>query len=416
MSIRGGEIADTQLKKTLATMLGYGESVGVLYIEIDEPTRFNDMIGKEVDILIREKFTRLLFDVFREVIFARRGEAHFIVVLPSVSLTDLSMYARRIVNAVREPMTIEEHLFYLTISVGTAYADDAKDTVTSLLERAKEGMISARKRGYNKIVHIARREKAFTYEQELQLLKDIPRAIENGDIYFVYQLQYSYATERFCGAEMLARWKHPDFGNISPHIFIPLAEKTGMIMPMATRSMIEAARFLKKTKATSVNAFKVSINMPFQVLMEESFIETILFVKEAYEIDDGTITFEIMEETIPDHLESFAKRLREIKKLGFSLAVDDYGTGHTSLTYLLHFPIDYLKIDRSFIREIHRNRRNYLLFRSIVDMANALSLSVVVEGVENEEEDEVLRNFGELSVQGYLYSRPSREETVLSSL
>jgi len=147
--------------------------------------------------------------------------------------------------------------------------------------------------------------------------------------------------------------------------------------------------------------------------MEESFPDTVQFILKAYELEERNLTFEIMEDTIPDHMESFTARLDEIKDIGFSLAVDDYGTGHTSLRYLLHFPVDYIKIDRSFVQDIHKDHKRFLLFRSIIDMAKALDLEVIAEGVETYQEDEVLRSFTELSVQGYLYSKPSKAEIFL---
>jgi EAL domain-containing protein (putative c-di-GMP-specific phosphodiesterase class I) len=151
--------------------------------------------------------------------------------------------------------------------------------------------------------------------------------------------------------------------------------------------------------------------------MEESFPDTVAFILEAYALQGKRLTFEIMEDTIPDHIESFTARLNEIKDLGFKLAVDDYGTGHTSLTYLLHFPVDYLKVDRSFIQGIDKKEKTFLLLKSIIDMASALNLEVVAEGVETSYEDKILRqNFSELSVQGFFYSKPSKAEDFLSLL
>jgi len=150
--------------------------------------------------------------------------------------------------------------------------------------------------------------------------------------------------------------------------------------------------------------------------MEESFPDTVEFILDAYELRGRSLTFEIMEDTIPDHIESFISRLESIKRMGFRLAVDDYGTGHTSLRYLLYFPVDYLKIDRSFVKGIEKSERTLQLFRSIVDTANALSLDIIVEGVENESEDRIVREFGALTVQGYHYSMPVEERAFLASL
>jgi diguanylate cyclase (GGDEF)-like protein len=393
------------------------ESTGILFIELDDPARFNDAFGYNADKHILLSVIQSIQPLFPHTFFARIGTYSFVLIQNNPgSANEVVSMAEKIINLLREPLSFRENLLYITAAIGVSYSEKGESSEPlSLLKYAEYAMKDAKRTGMNRIM-VSRQESGFFYDQELRLLKELPHAIEREEIYFVYQGQYCYERECFVGAEILVRWAHPELGNIPPSVFIPLAEKSGMITPLMNRTLVEAAAMFQKLEEKGVETFAISINLPFQVLMEESFPDTVAFILDAYGLRGKALTFEIMEDTIPDHIESFTSRLDEIKALGFKLAVDDYGTGHTSLTYLLHFPVDYLKVDRSFIMNIEKDRKNFLLFKSIVDMATALQLQVIAEGVETVEEDRVLRNFGALTVQGYLYSKPSKPEYFLSLL
>jgi diguanylate cyclase (GGDEF)-like protein len=408
---------------TYSVLLEYLEkrsnvSTGILFIELDAPDRFNDTFGYNADKDILLNVVQGISKLLSEALFTRIGTYSFVIVKNDISSEkELIQLAEKIINLLREPLNFQDNLLYITAAIGISYmsAHEKCDPFT-FVKHAEYAMKDAKKMGMNCIM-VSEQESNFSYGQELRLLKEFPYAIEHGEIYFVYQGQYNYFEDTFIGAEMLARWKHPDLGEISPSVFIPLAEKSGMITPLMMRTLVEAASMFKKLEKKGIEDFSLSINLPFQVLMEESFPDTVAFILEAYALQGKRLTFEIMEDTIPDHIESFTARLNEIKDLGFKLAVDDYGTGHTSLTYLLHFPVDYLKVDRSFIQGIDKKEKTFLLLKSIIDMASALNLEVVAEGVETSYEDKILRqNFSELSVQGFFYSKPSKAEDFLSLL
>jgi len=389
---------------------------GILYLEIDDPARFNDTFGYDTDKQILLQFCQNISNFLDDELFVRIGTYGFVIVKDNIENSDIMMsLGEKIINLLREPISFDDNLLYITTAIGISISSKEERDPRVLIKKAEHAMQESKREGINRI-SISCDRVNFSYAHESRLLHDLPQAIEHGDIHFAYQAQYSYEKSAFTGAEMLARWEHPELGNIPPEIFIPLAEKSGMITPLMTRTLIEASSMFHRLEEHNITEFAIAVNLPFQVLMEESFLDTVRFLLDAYALKGKALTFEIMEDTIPDHLESFSARLNEAKSLGFSLAVDDYGTGHTSLTYLLHFPIDYLKIDRSFVRNIHRNRRNYLLFRSIIDMAKALEVKVIAEGVETKEEDDVLRQFREITVQGYLYSKPLKEEKLIDLL
>ena len=395
-----------------------GKRTGVLFIELEDPSCFNDTFGYNADKDILVNVVRNIETLLTEELFVRIGTYSFVIACHgSFSLEVWMRLARKIINQLREPLSFQENLLYMTASVGLVCTEPGESSEPlTLLKQAEHAMREAQRMGINRIV-VSKRESVLSNNQEMHLLKELPYAIEREDIYFVYQGQYSYAEKRFKGAEILMRWEHAALGNIPPSVFIPLAEKSGMITPLMTRTLVEASSMFKKLRSQGVTDFALSINLPFQVLMEESFIDTVAFLLDAYGLSDEQLTFEIMEDTIPDHLESFTSRLDEVKVLGFKLAVDDYGTGHTSLTYLKHFPVDYIKMDRSFIQGIDSDKKGFLLFKSIIDMAKALDLEVVVEGVETAEEDAVLRtHFEDLTVQGFFYSKPVMAEMFMRVL
>jgi len=392
---------------------------GMLFIELEDPSRFNDAFGYNADKDILLNIVRSIEALLDDALFVRIGTYSFVIAKDLLSSSDeLMVLAQKIINLLREPLSFQDNLLYMTAAIGIVCTDSGEiyDEPLTLLKQAEYAMREAKRMGINRIV-ISKGETVLSCGQELQLLKELPYAIEREDIYFVYQGQYSYKDDSFSGAEILLRWEHPELGNIPPSVFIPLAEKSGMITPLMTRTLVEASAMFQKLEAEGIDSFSLSINLPFQVLMEESFIDTVDFLLDAYALKGKDLTFEIMEDTIPDHLESFTSRLDEIKALGFMLAVDDYGTGHTSLTYLRHFPVDYIKIDRSFINGIADERKSFLLFKSIIDMAKALDLKVIAEGVETSKEDEILHaHFDDLTVQGFFYSKPSKAEHFLEML
>ncbi|BAF71581.1 putative bifunctional diguanylate cyclase/phosphodiesterase [Sulfurovum sp. NBC37-1] len=386
---------------------------GILYLEIEDLVRFNEIFGYDTDKQILLNLSQNISNLFDDELFIRLGTYDFVIMKEGVEESStLMVIAEKIINLLREPISFGDNLFYITAAIGISISSKEERDPLMLIKKAEHAMKESKREGINRI-SVSSDTVDFSYEHEFRLLHDLPYALENGEIYFAYQAQYSYEKSAFTGVEMLARWEHPELGNIPPRIFIPLAEKSGMITPLMTRTLIEAASMFRRLEEHNIIEFSIAVNLPFQVLMEESFLDTVRFLLDAYALKGKALTFEIMEDTIPDHLESFSARLNEAKSLGFSLAIDDYGTGHTSLTYLLHFPIDYLKIDRSFVHNIHLSRRNYLLFKSIIDMAKALELKVIAEGVETKEEDNVLRQFKEITVQGYLYSKPVKEDKLI---
>ena len=247
-------------------------------------------------------------------------------------------------------------------------------------------------------------------------MEDLPAAIENGEICFVYQGQYDHQRERFSGAELLARWKHSKYGEISPGIFIPLAEQSGMIGPLTIKAIIEASKMFAKLEKANIQDFSLSVNISPAVLMASDFIETVQFLRHNYDLIGQQLNFEITEDTLTQNMENLVQILEQIREMEIGIEIDDYGTGYTSLQYLANLPINILKIDRSFVTDIDQDLRKRDLFRAIVNMSHALDIDVIAEGVETALEDAVIREFDFITVQGYYYSKPINPDSLLEQL
>jgi len=389
--------------------------MGILYMEFDDLARFNHTFGFDIDDQLLIALSKSISALLDYEIFARVGTYRFAIAVPDADKKSLQLLAQKIIHLLREPFSIGENMFYVTATIGINLSSKTDFNAYTLLKYAENTMKQLQNDGMNHI-GFYHEEKNTLLKRELQLMRDLPSAIDMGEFYFVYQPQYSHQTGTFTGAEILTRWKHREFGEVSAETFIPLAEKSGMIIPLTIQILIEASRMFKVLASLGREDFSLSVNISPQVLMEKTFLDTIYFLLEQYDLNGKKLTFEILESTIPKNMDSFVLLLHKLRDSGIHIAIDDYGTGHTSLRYLMEFPVDYLKVDRSFVRDVHNNYKTFLLFKTIIDMAEALELKVIAEGVEVEEEDSVLQDFKMITVQGYLYGKPVRAEKFLNFL
>jgi diguanylate cyclase (GGDEF)-like protein len=394
---------------------GYIEESALFCIEFDDLSRFNDTFAIDID----EQLLFQLSQVFAQItdendIVARVGNYRFLWLCGHIAdKATADEKAQSILNLLQEPFCIEGNMFYVTVSIGVTLLAEEEESAWKIVKRTENSMRRAQKKVTNHIVFTQNEINPYI-KTELQLMKDLPSAIDNGEVYFVYQGQYGYKTDSFTGAELLARWEHPQLGNIPPSVFIPLAEKSGMIGPLTTKILIETSQLFEELDTLGMREFSISVNISPFVLMEKSFCDTVSFLIEHYGLKGRKLNFEIMEDTIAQNLDNFSQLLHKIKKRGIGIEIDDYGTGHTSLNYLISLPIDSIKIDRSFVSDIDKHQKKYALLRAIVDMAKALELDVIIEGVEREEEAALLSDYTEIKVQGYYYSRPLKKEAFFS--
>ncbi|MGB5964956.1 MAG: bifunctional diguanylate cyclase/phosphodiesterase [Sulfurimonadaceae bacterium] len=405
------------LDKKLSSANQDKELTALLFIEFDDLARFNETFGFDIDdqliVQLSKKIKSLLGlgDVL-----ARVGNEQFAIVSQNVQSEEgAEMFAKRIISMLYEPFLVDPHMFYISASIGISLSSADENDAYRLLKTAENTMRLVQKDGKNHIAFTQYKIQS-SFQESIRLMEDLPAALENGEIYFVYQGQYSHDEQRFNGAELLARWRHPKYGEVSPAIFIPLAEQSGMIGPLTMKALIEASNMFAKLEAAGIEEFSLSVNISSVVLMASDFIETVEFLRCNYNLAGKKLNFEIMEETLTQNIENLVQLLEKIREMGIGIEIDDYGTGYTSLKYLADLPINTLKVDRSYVRDLDQDTKRKALFQAIVDMSHALEIDVIAEGVETALEDDIIKTFESITVQGYFYSKPTECAIFLDKL
>lgn len=391
--------------------------IALLLIDVDALSRLNDLFGIDIDdrlmLQISDGIRSLIPD---DALLARVGNYQLAVVLEHMQTPDAAeRIARQLQHLFSEPFSIDEHLFYVTSSIGVSLFPLDADNAYSLLKIAENTMRRIKREGKN-LYAFSHKYSNESCKVQVQLMRDLPSAIESGEIFFEYQCQYDQQKQRCSGAELLARWEHPELGTISPSTFVTLAEQSGMIGPMTVRALAEASTMFQSLESIGRTDVSLSVNISPLFMMSKDFIETVRFMCEHYALDAQPLHFEITEETLIDYSDTLFETLETLRTMTIGIEIDDFGTGFASLRYLMDLPIDTLKIDRSFVEGIDRDSKKRLMYKAVVDMAKALNISVITEGVETEGEAAVATMLGPVVVQGYFYSRPLRADAFLSKL
>ncbi len=405
------------LEKKLSSAKQNKKLTTLFFIEFDDLARFNETFGFDIDDKLIVQLSYKIASLLEiDDILARVGNEQFAIVSQNFqSEESAEIFAKRIITALYEPFFVDPNMFYISASIGISLSSDDENNGYRLLKTAENTMRKVQKDGKNHIA-FTRHKDPSSLEKSIRLMEDLPAALENGEIYFVYQGQYSHHKQRFDGAELLSRWQHPKYGEISPEIFIPIAEHSGMIGPLTIKVLIEASKMFVHLEAAGIKDFSISVNISSVVLMASDFIDTVQFVRSNYNLVGKKLNFEIMEETLTQNIGNLVQILEKIKEMDIGIELDDYGTGYASLKYLALLPITALKVDKSYVRNLEKDTRRQALFQAIIDMSHALDIEVIVEGVETILEDDIVKKFGWITVQGYFYSIPLKFNDFLNKL
>ena len=408
------------LERTIATAQRDGRQFAVLFVDLDRFKRINDTLGHGVgDELLKEvagrleKCTRSTDSVSRVdssedsgIKLARLGGDEFVIKLDDVDNAEtVSAIASRIISALTPPFSCEGHQFVVTPSIGIALYPQDGQTGEELLMNADSAMYRAKYHGRNnyKFYSETMRTKSL---HRLDLENQIRKAIDNGQFELHYQPKVDAETWSLVGAEALLRWNHPERGRIAPDDFIPVAEETGLIVPIGQWVLREACKQVREWSTLPLGAIPVSVNISSHQFASDSLVDDVLDAVSGAGIDALLLELEITESVLLQDADNTLNALQQLKKAGVALSVDDFGTGYSSLGYLKRFPIDTLKIDRSFVKDLHYDTDDAAICAAILAMAQQLALNVVAEGVETEEQLEFLRRHGCNQIQGYLCSKP----------
>lgn len=377
----------------------------VLFLDLDRFKIINDTKGHSVgDIILQKVADRLVSAVQNEGLVSRQGGDEFIIVLEDVDKENASLVAKRILNKFANPFEVNCEEFYVTPSIGISlYPSDGTDEET-LIKNADTAMYQAKDRGKNNYQFYSNNlDGISTWKMKLE--NWLRRALEQNQMTLHYQPQFDLVTGDIVGVEALIRWNHPEYGYIAPSEFIPLAEETGLIVPLGKWILREACSQRKAWKDAGFNNFPVAVNISVRQFQDEHIIQFISDMLTEVGLEANYLELEITE-SLMQNLENSTIILNQLKDLGVLLSVDDFGTGYSSLSYLKHLPIDKIKIDKSFVDDIIYHSNQGMMVKTIIDMGVNLKFTVIAEGIETEEQVKFLTQNSCQIGQGYYYSKP----------
>ncbi|MBK6335855.1 MAG: PAS domain S-box protein [Betaproteobacteria bacterium] len=388
---------------------------GVLFLDLDRFKNVNDALGHDMgDELLREAGRRLSAAVRSADTVSRTGGDEFVVLLSELQHPeDAGRIARNLQDRLAEPFHLEGREASVTCSIGIAiYPDNGRD-LGELQRNADAAMYSAKARGRNRFCFYvpAMNERA---SDRLAVENDLRRALRGDEFFAEYQPQVNLATGEAVGFEALARWRHPDRGIVPPAEFIPIAEETGLIVPLGERILEIACRQRRDCYDHGLRTGTVAVNVSALQFREVRFVDDVRRVLRATRLPPALLELEVTESVLMHGADTVAATLAELADLGVGLAIDDFGTGYSSLSYLKHFPVRRLKIDQSFVHEMTRDANSGAIVEAIIALGRVLGMSVVAEGVETAEQLQVLRDFGCDDVQGYFVRRPASAAEIMS--
>jgi diguanylate cyclase (GGDEF)-like protein/PAS domain S-box-containing protein len=393
----------------------------VLFLDLDRFKLINDSLGHIAgDRLLIEVASRLRECLRTEDTIARLGGDEFVILLDNIKNSDDSVnIAQKILNTFRKSFMIDGQEIFSSASIGIALGGPEYDSPDELLRDADTAMYRAKHLGKNRYELFGNNLRVHALHQ-LNLETDLQLALERGEFSLVYQPIVDLDNHKLVGFEALVRWQHPERGIVNPVDFIPLAEETGLIVQIGWWVIREACLQMYNwiLKYPLFSKLSMSVNISSKQFTQHDFVQQIRLVLEEIGLNASNLNLEITEGSVMQDPISVANKLRQIKEIGVDLMMDDFGTGYSSLNYLRTFPIDILKIDRSFINQMN-NEAGLEIVKTIVNLAHNLRMQVVAEGVENGSQSQCLKELGCEYAQGYLFSRPldgSTMEAFISEL
>ena len=401
-------LLEDRLRQAITLARRQAKMVAVLYVDLDRFKIINDTLGHDVgDLLLREAAKRLEGTVRESDTLARPGGDEFVAVLSGIeTVCDAEIVGERIMEALRDPFQVNGHELFASASVGLSlFPEDGEDAAT-LQKHADVAMYEAKNRGRNRFQRFAREMNSASSER-LEIENQLHCASERGELQLYYQPQFQLPSRQLGGVEALLRWNHPKWGLVLPGQFIPVAEESGLIIPISLWVLQEACRQHHAWRRAGYPPVKIAVNISATQFMRSNLAEKVAQVLTAHEMEPCYLEVELTEGVLMRDAQDTARQIAELRALGVRISIDDFGTGYSSLSYLQRLPIDDLKIDRCFVQNIDRNASMQPLVQAIVGLAHGLNLTATAEGVETEDELAVLQTLGCDQIQGYLLGRPA---------
>lgn len=384
-----------------------GHIVAVLFIDLDRFKEINDSLGHQIgDEVLKEVGLRLSKRIREIDTLSRLGGDEFTIILDSLqdknSVVGIIEQMNEIMN---KPIYVNKQPLYTTLSIGVAFYPEDADTPDRLLKNADAAMYKAKDEGRNTYQFYTKEMTSKALEHIL-MESNLRKALEHHEFVVYYQAQVSASDNHIFGMEALVRWNHPELGMIPPNEFIPLAEKTGLIIPLGEEVFDIASKQIAKWMSDSSLHCRVAINLSVKQLQQQNIVSKLTEILAKNKCNPTWVELEVTEGYVMKSPELAIQTLQDFSNMGIEISIDDFGTGYSSLSYLKRLPINTLKIDQSFVRDLSVDEDDKAIVRSIISLSKAMNLEVIAEGVETVEQKEFLLKNGCNKMQGYLFSKP----------
>lgn len=388
------------------------QSFAVLFLDLDKFKHINDTLGHNIGDEVLQLLSIRLKKLLGESRFLSKagGDEYFILMTDIKDNQEVLNLAEDIIEDFKDPYYINDYKLYLTTSIGIAIYPEAGVDTNDIVKSADLALYKAKEFGGNSYYIYGKEIKSKGLDKMI-LLNELRQGIENDELILYYQPQIDINTNKLIGFEALVRWEHPIKGMIPPDDFIPLAEETGLIIPMGNTILNKACRQAKQWIEDGYEMI-ISVNISAKQFQHTEFLKKVQEVLKSTGLNPKYLTIEITETTAISNISYTLNLLKELNKLGITISIDDFGTGYSSLSYLNEMNVDELKIDRSFIWDIEKNCKNESISNAIIVLAKQLGIKVTAEGVENEEQLSLLKEMKCDTAQGYYFSKPVPKEEV----
>lgn len=402
---------DNRLRSALDGSRADDQLGAVLFLDLDRFKQINDSLGHPVgDQLLKAIAARLKLQLRDIDTVARLGGDEFIILLPGLQQPqDAEQVAQKLLECFGAPFQLDNHEFFISASIGISlYPKDGLDVAT-LVKNADAAMYQSKAKGRNRSEFYTR-SLTFQVNERMAMEQELRRALERDELCLYYQPKFCLRSQSLVGAEALVRWPHPVFGDIPPDRFIPVAEESGLILPLGDWVLEQACRQLQDWQESGRGFGTLSVNLAGAQLHQPSLLPRISALLQRYNLAPELLQLEITENFIMNQAGEALDILHRLKQLGVQLAIDDFGTGYSSLSYLKRLPLDVLKIDQSFVRGLPDDPHDLAITRAIIALGNSMQLTVIAEGVETKAQELCLAAEGCLQIQGYVVSCPLSAE------
>jgi diguanylate cyclase (GGDEF)-like protein len=401
------------LNKAITHAENQRSKLAILFIDLDRFKNINDALGHTVgDMVLKEMGTRFSGILHAGDILARLGGDEFIVLLNNIKDTSqITKTTDKILAAAAEPVRIEGHEFFISASIGISTYPIDGDSMEALQKNADMAMYKAKHAGGGVSVYFTH-EMNSAANEHIKMEAALRRAIQNNEFVLYFQPQLSLKDGKIRRVEALIRWEDPVVGLISPAAFIPLAEETGLIMPIGEWALHEACRIAKKWQKEGYDPISVAVNISPKQFKHQDVAQIVKDSLAENSLDPQYLEVEITETAVMDNVDDAIMKLNNIRDMGVHISVDDFGTGYTSINYLRQYPISILKIDQTFIKGLPHSQNDVAITSAVIALGHNLGLEVVAEGVETAEQLQYLAEHNCDLIQGYFLSRPLPESKI----